>query len=640
MNLRREAIASSDYWEFQPGERVMTIDGYPGVVELVEDGPIAGAENYVVKLDNGLGGGNYSASMLTKMPTSRSAAGIHLATDDYPELGTVIEDRPDPGKMSFTAALSEERQEADAEDHDEPGGDDRPHSCSYCGGTDFQDLTDNGRVRQATCATCNGTMSAHPGAQWTPELIGDPSNHPKAIIDPRSGASPGAGAPGQAGINDFIDYNSRVSTTAAAGTPAWTFQHREEETGGTKHPVEHHLTAHHPETGEQTGYASYYPPKRKNAPIGVKSVEGDHPGAASALMGEIESRHPGSPTTFVNEHQRDKNTPSHTNGEHGKPTDWDEWHPKLPEQMHRGFALRVDPWHGRALSKPGSSKQEHLDALHHSLPEGPNVGMHWTSDQDKAHRFAQNGGNDPRSDVPVVLHAKKPEKKDIETRPKELFRHGVFPYDSWNDEFEVPMRRGRQVHVTGISWKPDVEHPDADEHGWLHHTYGEDEGKQHTASQGPVNATLLKIAGVPQLMPERVASDATTAPEVAVKEAMQRLASQMADTLGPGSANLPVQRVAVVHEAGHLDLYHRTTPEAAETIRSERSMRSKENTGETYWSTFRGDEPDAQAHGYGAGTVHIRVPHHLAEIEDEFPSGEEHYRVHPSKIEPHHFVEG
>lgn len=69
-------------------------------------------------------------------------------------------------------------------------------------------------------------------------------------------------------------------------------------------------------------------------------------------------------------------------------------------------------------------------------------------------------------------------------------------------------------------------------------------------------------------------------------------------------------------------------------------MRSKENTGETYWSTFRGDEPDAQAHGYGAGTVHIRVPHHLAEIEDEFPSGEEHYRVHPSKIEPHHFVEG
>jgi 8-oxo-dGTP pyrophosphatase MutT (NUDIX family) len=307
MNLRREAITSSDYWDFQPGERVMTIDGYPGVVELVEDGPIAGAENYVVTLDNGLGGGNYSASMLTKMPTARSAAGIHLATDDYPELGTVIDDRPDPGKMSFTAALSQERQEADAEDHDEPGGDDQPHSCSYCGSDQFKDLTDNGRVRQATCAVCNGTMSAHPGAQWTPELIGDPSNHPKAIVDPRSGASPGAGAPGQAGINDFIDYSSRVSTTAA------------------------------------------------------------------------------------------------------------------------------------------------------------------------------------RDD---------------------------------------------------------------------------------------------------------------------------------------------------------LDLYHRTSPEAAEEIRRSRSMRSKENTGETYWSTFRGDEPDAQGAGYGSGVVHVRVPRHLAEMEDEFPSGEEHYRVHPNRLEPHHFVEG
>lgn len=216
MNLRREAIHSEDYWEFQPGEHVMTVDGYPGVITLVEDGPMAGAENYVVTLDKGLGGGNYSASMLAKMPTGRSAAGIHLATDDYPELGTVIDDRPDPGKMIFSAALSQERQEADAEDHDEPDGDDQPHSCSYCGGTDFTDLTDNGRVRQATCGTCGGTMSAHPGMQWTPELIGDPSNHPKMTVDPRSGASPGAGSPGQAGINDFIDFDSRVSTTAAA----------------------------------------------------------------------------------------------------------------------------------------------------------------------------------------------------------------------------------------------------------------------------------------------------------------------------------------------------------------------------------------------------------------------------------------
>jgi hypothetical protein len=33
------------------------------------------------------------------------------------------------------------------------------------------------------------------------------------------------------------------------------------------------------------------------------------------------------------------------------------------------------------------------------------------------------------------------------------------------------------------------------------------------------------------------------------------------------------------------------------------------------------------------------VPEHLAEIEDEFPDGEEHYRVHPGHLQPHHFVE-
>lgn len=210
--MRRQAVTTSDWWEYQPGERVQTVDGYPGVVDAVEDGPAAGMEVYLVTLDSGLGGGQYSPGMLEKMPSARQASGVHLASEDYPELGDILDERPDPGKMTFTAALSEERQDADAEDHDEPDGDDQPHSCSYCGGTQFKDQTDNGRVRQATCAICGGTMSAHPGAQWTPELIGDPSNHPSPAVDPRSGAS---GAGGVAGINDFIDFDSRVSTTAA-----------------------------------------------------------------------------------------------------------------------------------------------------------------------------------------------------------------------------------------------------------------------------------------------------------------------------------------------------------------------------------------------------------------------------------------
>jgi GNAT superfamily N-acetyltransferase len=87
-----------------------------------------------------------------------------------------------------------------------------------------------------------------------------------------------------------------------------------------------------------------------------------------------------------------------------------------------------------------------------------------------------------------------------------------------------------------------------------------------------------------------------------------------------------------------LDLYHRTTPEAAESIRRDRSMHSEENSGEAYFSTFRGDEPNAQGTGYGAGVVHVRVPERLAELDDEFPSGEQHYRVDTYTMRPEHFV--
>ncbi|WP_157953328.1 2'-5' RNA ligase family protein [Streptomyces sp. MH60] len=92
----------------------------------------------------------------------------------------------------------------------------------------------------------------------------------------------------------------------------------------------------------------------------------------------------------------------------------------------------------------------------------------------------------------------------------------------------------------------------------------------------------------------------------------------------------------------HLDLYHRTTPEAAAAIYRDKRMTSKERIGNdrpVFFSTFRGDEEDAQGRGYGEGVVHVRVPHEIANIDDEFPSGEEHYWVHAGHLKPEHFVE-
>lgn len=86
---------------------------------------------------------------------------------------------------------------------------------------------------------------------------------------------------------------------------------------------------------------------------------------------------------------------------------------------------------------------------------------------------------------------------------------------------------------------------------------------------------------------------------------------------------------------GVLDLYHRTTPEAAAVIYSTGRWQSRENTQEVYFSTRR----DGQTDGYGDGVVHVRVPVAIAELEDEFPDGEEHYRVRAVLLRPEHLVD-
>lgn len=82
-----------------------------------------------------------------------------------------------------------------------------------------------------------------------------------------------------------------------------------------------------------------------------------------------------------------------------------------------------------------------------------------------------------------------------------------------------------------------------------------------------------------------------------------------------------------------LRLYHRTSRENAARIAAERKMLSEENTGEAYFSTVE----NGQASGYGDAVVCIEIPEDLAEIDDEFPDGEQHYRVKVSAIRPEYF---
>jgi hypothetical protein len=130
------AVDATIWWDFQPGERVQTKEGIPGYVVEVQDGPYPGNEAYIVELENGLGGGAYSSSELA--PINQSAASsqqvvdtpstqasivqadvTHTAADDYPELGTILNDRPPLGDISVTASRSSD--DGEEESHKEAG---------------------------------------------------------------------------------------------------------------------------------------------------------------------------------------------------------------------------------------------------------------------------------------------------------------------------------------------------------------------------------------------------------------------------------------------------------------------------------------------------------------------------------------
>lgn len=108
---------------------------------------------------------------------------------------------------------------------------------------------------------------------------------------------PGAHSPGDDGESESSE--SMSSTAGANGdTPPIEFKHSEIETGGSKYPKKVLLHAHHADTGDKLGTLSYYPPKKAGGQMAVDFLN-VHPkhqrkGVGSALMDEMQRRHPNS----------------------------------------------------------------------------------------------------------------------------------------------------------------------------------------------------------------------------------------------------------------------------------------------------------------------------------------------------------
>lgn len=105
---QKNAVFAEEQADFSKGERVMTVDGFPGRVTAVLFGPYPGTETYQVVLDNDLGGGDYSPGQLrpysevtaSRVEASDVYASIpfeantdHTANVDYPELEDILERR-------------------------------------------------------------------------------------------------------------------------------------------------------------------------------------------------------------------------------------------------------------------------------------------------------------------------------------------------------------------------------------------------------------------------------------------------------------------------------------------------------------------------------------------------------------------
>ena len=71
----------------------------------------------------------------------------------------------------------------------------------------------------------------------------------------------------------------------------------------------------------------------------------------------------------------------------------------------------------------------------------------------------------------------------------------------------------------------------------------------------------------------------------------------------------------------YITVYHRTSADNAVNIRTTGIMTAKED------GLFFGTKKEGEISGYGNTVLTFRFPADMLELNDEFPSGEKHYRI-------------
>ncbi len=510
MSLRRQgrlhqtvaAQQSEIYWDYQPDQRVMTIDG-PGRVIAVSDGPFPGSEEYEIQLEGGLGGGTYSPGQITAA-TSVEAVEHHTADQDYPELGSILYDRPDPATIRHTAELGSgggdsgggdggsspapSSAEVASGDADEAHGAWAPeynnalyHDWRIASSPDDDGDFDEDNMcavgHEGTCEEVHGRPSFHEGSLHTAMPSQRYPEHPEGFETNVESAGTGSNSWDRALVG-YI-HGNRVGSIHytpydATGTPGAS----QEDTHGIKvnylHTGDHDPNAamHYNPRGEGKGVASammdHLYTKHPNALInhGYRTGEGikwwnsyNEPNPAQNVhnLQPHAWKHLWDPEDVSSDiNANEDKDPGHHSNEHD--VDW-ALHGSAPEPhpaedtLHHGLAVHLSPSDHRMVHDPSIPTHERAQRLLDVVGRGNMPDFNWHPGPIGATHAQNQAAHETPIVAPDSFGSPGRTHVVVHALPMHEDQTEDYEYDHGNNTIDFPSSpHGRKMELHGLSW--------------------------------------------------------------------------------------------------------------------------------------------------------------------------------------------
>lgn len=515
VGTRKHAVRSEDWWLYKPGQHVQTVDG-PGRVDAVHDGPFPGSEEYEIALDGGLGGGRYDSRQIIGAVTHTQASTEHLASDDYPELGTLLHDRPDPATMKYTASFQAEAT-AYSDDLEDPDkvylrfGDwpaDERSNNNVTGfkedGVSTYELDRHGEPKDPDSGLDRWHEHNHdcePDCnldQWNEDYGNDTGEEMRGRVNRAEknryngrdydsdtghlvkGKFVGLGHDAEPllqnvrRVGDWIDHRHHFFPDAEPHRLARD-PHDEDYEPPEEEPTHHTGMKATASLGKQAGSADHVANAGK-APTGDALADhmSRYHGWPDHLLSEDddelardhESDHKEYPVGNGHhhgdiepaEHWCDVHDEYHDDPQdaedhmHNGITDWSAHSADIPDEIHRGMNIKLPQDVHDFVHDENRPTHERAEKLLHHLKGGMGIGMHWSTDEGAAKSFAEPT-YDKDGSTRVIMTAETPHPDDFETDPAKL--DGAFHFA--HEESEIPVQRGTPLQLKSLQWNDQPE---------------------------------------------------------------------------------------------------------------------------------------------------------------------------------------